>query len=67
MSVGDELTYTITWANDALDADTGKSVAANVTIKDAMPAGTEFVSASEGGTYDADSDTVTWNLGEQAP
>ena len=66
VGVGDELAYTINWVNNALDAETGKSVAADVTITDVVPEGTEFVSASEGGTYDADSDTVTWNLGEQA-
>ncbi len=66
VGVGDELTYTINWVNNALDPETGKSVAANVTITDVVPAGTEFVSASEGGTYDADSDTVTWSLGERA-
>uniref|UniRef100_UPI003A94FD16 Spy0128 family protein n=1 Tax=Rubneribacter badeniensis TaxID=2070688 RepID=UPI003A94FD16 len=64
VGVGDELTYTINWVNNALDAETGKSVAADVTITDVVPAGTEFVSASEGGTHDGG--TVTWNLGERA-
>ena len=64
VGVGDELTYTINWVNNVLDPETGKSVVADVTITDVVPAGTEFVSASEGGTHDGG--TVTWNLSERA-
>jgi hypothetical protein len=35
----------------------------NVTINDTLPANTTFVSASDGGTYDAETHTVTWNIG----
>ena len=64
VGVGDELTYTINWVNDALDPKTGESVAAGVTITDTLPAGTEFVSATENGTHE--SGIVTWDLGKQA-
>ena len=64
VGVGDELTYTINWVNDALDPKTGESVAAGVTITDTLPVGTEFVSATENGTHE--SGIVTWDLGKQA-
>ena len=35
----------------------------NVTITDTLPAETTFVSASDGGTYDASTHTVTWDIG----
>ncbi len=55
VSVGDELVYTITCFN----ADSG---AADITITDRLDAGVDFVSASEGGRYDASAHTVTWIL-----
>lgn len=67
VSVGDELTYTINWVNTAMDEQTGQSVKAEVTVTDIIPEGTEFVSASEGYSYDETSRTLTWELGEQAP
>src|SRR5205823_3459104 len=53
---GNDLTYTIQVTN------AGPSFARNVSISDAVPAGTSFVSADNGGTNTAG--TVTWNLGD---
>ena len=64
VGVGDELTYTINWVNDALN-EKGESVEAEVAVTDAVPAGTEFVSATEGGVES--NGTVTWNLGTKDP
>ena len=50
-----------------MDEQTGQSVKAEVTVTDIIPEGTEFVSASEGYSYDETSRTLTWELGEQAP
>ena len=62
--VGDILTYTINWINEAVDSDSDNDyVAATVTVTDKVPEGTEFVSASNGGT--CENGIVTWNLGEQ--
>lgn len=57
LKVGDELTYTIKYKNLEKDA-------ATVTVTDAVPAGTEFVSADNGGVY-ANS-TVTWSIADVA-
>lgn len=65
IGVGDELTYTINWVNTAMDEQTGQSVKAEVTVTDVIPEGTEFVTASDGYSYDESSKTVTWNLGQQ--
>ena len=47
--------YTISFAN------TGQANFANVVVKDPLPAGTNFVSASNGGTLA--NGVVTWNIG----
>ena len=52
---GADLTYTITYGN------TGTADATNVVIKETIPAGTTFVSATGGGTFAAG--VVTWNIG----
>ena len=78
VEVGDEITYRIDWVNDAIDHQTGLPKAAEVTIVDPLDVGVDFVSASDGGAYDANSTlpsgcsvdypwhgTVTWSLGEQ--
>ena len=52
---GTDITYTITYGN------TGAAAVNNVIIKDPVPAGTSFVSATAGGTFSAG--TVTWNIG----
>ena len=64
VGVGDELVYTIDWVNNAVD-ENGAPVAAEITVTDKVPDGTEFVAASEGGKL-AD-DKVTWSLGEKEP
>jgi uncharacterized repeat protein (TIGR01451 family) len=55
---GQNLTYTITYGNS------GEGTASNVVIRDTLPSGTSFVSASGGGTY-ADG-VVRWNIGTLA-
>lgn len=58
--VGDVLTYTINWVNNAQHE--GEPCAAKMTITDSVPTGTDFVEVSDGGTYDADSKMVTWTF-----
>ena len=55
LKVGDELTYTIKYKNL-------EDAAATVTVTDAVPAGTEFVSADNGGV--CANGTVTWNIAD---
>lgn len=55
LKVGDELTYTIKYKNL-------EDAAATVTVTDAVPAGTEFVSADNGGV--CKNGTVTWNIAD---
>ncbi|WP_294817044.1 Spy0128 family protein [uncultured Gemmiger sp.] len=57
LKVGDELTYTIKYKNL-------EDAAATVTVTDAVPAGTEFVSAENGGV--CKNGTVTWNIADVA-
>ena len=64
VGVGDQLTYTIDWVNNAVD-ETGAPAKAEVTITDVAPAGTKYVSADNKGAYDQDTNTITWTLGEQ--
>jgi len=58
---GGELTYTITYGNSRSVA-----VAHNVVLADRLPELAEFLSASDGGTYDPGPRTVTWGLGDLA-
>lgn len=58
VSVGEELTYELTWVNNT-DGD------ASVSVTDALPDGVEFVSASDGGAL-GDNGKVTWDLGTKA-
>jgi len=55
---GNQITYTITYAN------TGNGVAAAATVTDALPPGSTFVSASNGGTLAGG--VVTWTVGNLA-
>ena len=66
VGVGDELTYTIDWVNNAVDED-GVPVNADVVITDSVPTGTTLVagSISEGGVEQ--DDTITWTFEDQAP
>ena len=65
VGVGDQLTYTIDWVNNAVDEATGAPAKAEVTIKDMVPAGTKYVSADNEGAYNEGTNTITWKLGEQ--
>lgn len=58
IKVGDELTYTIHYKNL-------EDTPADITVTDTVPAGTEFVSAENGGEYK--DGTVTWNLANVEP
>ena len=64
VGVGDQLTYTIDWVNNAVD-ETGAPAKAKVTITDIVPAGTKYVSANNEGAYDEGTNAITWALGEQ--
>lgn len=44
----------------------GTTVAPNVVITDPLPDGVEYVSSTDGGTYNAATHTVTWKLGDLA-
>ena len=55
------LTYTLDVGN------VGGSPADNTTLVDTLAPKVIFQSASDGGTYDASTGTVTWNLGSIAP
>lgn len=48
-------------------ANAGSAPAANVRVTDRVPPEMEFVSASDGGTYDVSSRTVTWALPTLGP
>jgi len=54
----DNVTYTITYGNEGLDAGH------NVVIRETLPAGMEFVSATNSGTHNAG--VITWNVGTVA-
>ncbi len=58
---GSNLTYTIGWGV------TGNEPAQAIVVKDPLPFGTSFVSADSGGTYDAATRTVVWNIGDKMP
>ena len=55
VQVGDEITYEISYTNY-------KKETAKVTIKDKLDPNVEFVSADNGGVYNAKNHTVTWKL-----
>lgn len=57
---GEEISYSIDWAV------TGNMTADNTAVSDTLPTGVSFVSASDGGVYDAVSGTVNWDLGDVA-
>lgn len=59
--VGDQITYTLSYlvmGNTPVDM---------LAITDTLPANTTFVSASNGGTYDSNTNLVTWDLGAAMP
>ncbi|MCD8088649.1 MAG: DUF11 domain-containing protein [Oscillospiraceae bacterium] len=55
VSVGDEITYTISYFNS-------NSEHATVTITDVLDEGVDYVSSSKSGVYDAATHTVTWTI-----
>ena len=55
---GDTITYTIRYANDSPVNVTG------AVISDVLPTGLTFVSASDGGSYEGGTRTITWNVGD---
>ncbi|MEX2546692.1 MAG: M36 family metallopeptidase [Chloroflexota bacterium] len=57
VATGSQLTYTISYTNAGPAESTGG------TLRDILPDGVEFVSATNGGTYNPDSRTVSWSLG----
>ncbi len=64
--VGDILTYTIQWVNDAVD-ENGNATAATVTVTDTIPEGTEYVKNSAvNATYDDTTKTLTWTINNAA-
>ena len=66
VGVGDELTYTIDWVNNAQDSS-GAPTSATVTVTDTIPEGTSLVegSISEGGSLSQDGRTITWTFKNQ--
>lgn len=56
-----QITYTLSYSN------IGNAAATGVVITDTLPADTKFVSASAGGAYDGNTNTVTWNIGTVGP
>jgi len=61
VDAGGVLTYTLTWSTG------GNAFANDLTLVDTLPDHVTFVSASDGGTFDANSGTVTWALGNHVP
>ncbi len=55
VAVGDEIVYTIEYYNNNTEA-------VDVVITDTLDKGLDFVSASDGGVYDAKTRTVTWTI-----
>ena len=68
LSAGGAYTYHINWVNDAVagEDDDRQSIASTVTITDTLPDSVEFVSATDGGSYDSDTRVVTWTLADRA-
>ena len=60
-NVGETVTYTIN-VTTGVETDT----ATGVVVTDTLPAGLTFVSATDGGVWDANTRTITWNVGNLA-
>ncbi len=61
VEAGAELIWTMAYSVS------GRGAAPNVVITDQLPTQVDFVSASNGGTYDAATRVVTWKLGTLEP
>ncbi len=59
VTAGDQITYTLTW--EVTEADV-----TDLILTDNLPVETSIVSVMDGGIYDSDSHTVTWELGDQS-
>jgi uncharacterized repeat protein (TIGR01451 family) len=57
VATGSQLAYTISYTN------AGPNESTNAVLRDVLPEGVSFVSATGGGKYNATSRTVTWSLG----
>ena len=55
---GSSMTYTMNYYNS------GNNPALNVVLKDILPAEVEYLSCSDGGSYDPSTRAVTWNIGK---
>ena len=66
-TVGSVIEYKVDWVNTALD-ENGQPTSATVVVTDKLPEHTSLVegSISEGGSYDAQTDTITWTFENQA-
>lgn len=66
VGVGDELTYTIDWVNNAQDSS-GAPTTATVIVTDTIPEGTSLVEGtiSNGGSLSQDGRTITWKFEDQ--
>lgn len=60
MDHGNTMTYTLYYNNF------GGTIASNVILQDTLPSNVEFISASDGGTYNSGTRKVTWNIGSVA-
>ena len=60
VAAGEQTTYEVTVTN------TSSSHASDILVSDTLPAELEFVSASDGGSWDSSSGTVSWTLPELA-
>lgn len=60
LGVNGQVVYSLQLTN------TGNENAGNVVISDTLPAGTTFVSASAGGSYNLATNAVSWNIGTLA-
>ena len=60
MDHGNTMNYTLYYNNF------GGVIASDVVLLDTLPSNVEFVSASDGGTFDPNTRKVTWNIGSVA-
>ena len=65
VSVGDTLTYSIDWVNNAVN-ENGQPTKADITIEDTIPAGTEYVEGSASNDGKFAEGKLTWSFKEQA-
>lgn len=60
---GPGIKYAATTANyQVMVANSGNAPASDITVEAQLPTGSKFLSASHGGTHDANSNRVTWKL-----